>query len=136
MAESARDDLSETTGIPPAESPSIEDPSAREYVESARVDQEQDRIMARNSVDGAPPPRATRVAEWRWSIASAALLLVIIAAWTASRHLSFSTVLVGLVLVAALVAAASPVWGAGLMRGSEERDARRQASAKVRRERR
>jgi hypothetical protein len=91
------------------------------------VDKAQDELMAQESTDGRPPPRPLRIAEWRWAAVVGLILLVGVVLWTVSRRLDAKTILVGVALIAALVVAAAPVWGAGLMRGREERDARQQA---------
>ncbi len=106
-----------------------EGPTGRDAERQAppMVDELQDELMSIHSSDGRPPPRRLRVAEWRWVVILVPIVLLCIAGWAVSRQLDVGTILGGLVLVVALVAAGAPVWGAGLMRGSEEREARREA---------
>ena len=108
------------------------DPSPRE---TAAVDAAQDKLMSITSSDGGPPPRGWQLTGWHWLAVVVPLLLVIGGAVWVAWAMGVGVALVGLVLLAAMAGAAAPVWGAGLLRGGEERAARIEAEAEVRAER-
>jgi amino acid transporter len=83
--------------------------------------------MTVTSADGRPPSRWQRLAEWRWLGIGAALILAAIVTWIAIRGVSAVSVAAGIGLIVLLLVGASPVLGAGLLRGTEERAARRNA---------
>ncbi len=98
------------------------------------LDKRQQEVMARLSTDGRPPGHWLRTVEWRWLAILAGVLVVGVAAWSVWA-LNTWTILAGLALVVLMLVAASPVWGAGLLRGQEERIARKKAKAELRRNR-
>lgn len=100
--------------------------------EIAVVEAKQDEIMAVKSSDGASPSRGWRLTGWLWlAIVVPALFLVGGLIWVALAA-GIGLALAGLVLVLVMVGAAAPMWGAGLFRGSEEREAKVEAEVAVR----
>ena len=91
------------------------------------LDERQQEIMTVESTDRQPPSRRQRAIGWRWFGAGALLLITAAATWIGIQGLSAQVAIGGIVLAAVLVAGASPVLGAGLMRGTEERAAGREA---------
>jgi hypothetical protein len=102
------------------------DPASQE---TAAVDAMQDRLMIVKSSDGAPPPRAWRLAGWHWLAVLVPLLAVLGGLVWVGIVMGVGAALVGFVLLAVMGGAAAPVWGAGLLRGSEEREARAEVRA-------
>jgi hypothetical protein len=100
---------------PPAESASI------------ALDTRQDELMTLASSDGRPPTRPQRVLEWQWVGLGAILIIAVIATWIVIKGVSWTAVGVGLALGVLLLVGASPVLAAGLLRGQEERAARKSA---------
>lgn len=88
--------------------------------------------MTMISTDGRPPSRWQRMSEWRWLGMGAILLVAGVATWMAIKGVSWGAVGVGAALGVLLLVSASPVLGAGLMRGKEERDARKIARSERR----
>lgn len=80
--------------------------------------------MAAKSPDGRPPPRWARLLEWKWSAVAAITLLVVGVTLGLAYGVHGPEYLFGGFLVALLLGAAVPAWGAGLLRGREERAAR------------
>ena len=97
------------------------------------VDAVQREVMGAISPDGRPPDPATARAEWRW------FLFVVIPlgiGGVVALFVKFGAAagtLVGL-LGAGYLVLTFPVWGAGLMRGKEERQARQVAEREVMRD--
>ena len=87
--------------------------------------------MGVESPDGGPPTHRGRRSEWRWLAIGACLLAVAGLVWAAARQVHWATLLAGSALVLVLLASAAPVWGAALLRGGEERRARREARAEL-----
>lgn len=83
--------------------------------------------MALTSSDGRPPSRGLRLKEWRWLGVAAFVLLGGLALWISIEGVSSGAVIAGVAIAAMLLLGATPVLGAGLMRGSEERSAYRKA---------
>jgi len=92
-----------------------------------RVDDRQEELMSVLSTDGRPPNRVKLQSAWRWFALGAAVLAVGALAVAIMKGASGSTLIVGFIGVVAVLIAAAPVWGAGVLRGSEERAARKQA---------
>lgn len=91
------------------------------------LDARQDELMTIASSDGRPPPRRLRMIEWRWFGVGAVLVIAGLATWIVIKGVSLGAVVAGLALGVLLLVAASPVWGAALLRGREERAARKTA---------
>ena len=83
--------------------------------------------MTRISPDGRPPHRQLRRIEWKWFTAGALTLAAIGTAIAIFSGVSLPTLAMGAMLGITLAAAAIPVWASGLLRGGEERTARRDA---------
>ena len=96
---------------------------AQESAQDAR----QDGIMTAQSPDGRPPRRRLRRREWWWLIAGLLVVLTCGVVYAAVSGAEMMTVILAVVLVTALFGAAVPVWGAGLLRGREQRSAHRGA---------
>lgn len=88
------------------------------------VDGVQEEVMAVISPDGRPPNRELRVLQWKWVLIAGGILLTCAAVVVAMSNMAWPTVLFAGVIVLVLVGAAIPTWGAGLLRGGEERRAR------------
>lgn len=95
--------------------------------QAGALDARQDEIMADESRDGRPPPRWLRLREWRWFGAGALLISVALATWVALAGISALLLVGGLVYGLVLLLIASPALAIGLLRGREERSARRDA---------
>lgn len=96
------------------------------------VDVRQDKIMTLTSSDGRPPSRWQRMTGWRWLGVGAILLVAGVATWMAVKGVSLGAVAVGAALGVLLLVSASPVLWAGLMRGQEQRTARKIARSERR----
>lgn len=96
------------------------------------VDSLQDELMSAKSSDGGPPSRGWRLTGWHWLVVLVPLLAIVCGVVWTSLAMGVWTALAGLVLLAVMGLAAAPVWGAGLLRGREERAARRQSRARLR----
>lgn len=95
---------------------------------SDALDARQDELMTQASSEGRPPPRRQRMIEWRWLGLGAIVIIAGITTWILVRGVSPGAVAVGLTLSLLLVVGgASPVLVAGMLRGREERAARREA---------
>lgn len=99
--------------------------------QNVALDARQDDLMAIASPDGHPPTHRLRRLEWWWLAIGVAVVGVIGLGWAALRGVDSATVIGGSGLLFVLLAAASPVWGAALLRGREERLARRRARAEL-----
>ncbi len=98
---------------------------------AAAMEAKQDEIMTVLSSDGPSPSRRWRLSGWHWlAIGVPVFLLVGGFVWAASDA-GIAVAVAGLVIVTVMVGAAVPVWGAGLFRGSEEREAKIEAEAKL-----
>ncbi|MBX3379581.1 MAG: hypothetical protein KF805_05775 [Phycisphaeraceae bacterium] len=95
-----------------------------------RVDQVQEEVMAATSPDGRPPQLAGVRAGWR-RMAIIGLLAAVAAVALLFATLGLSAGLLATILLAGYVALTVPVWGAGLLRGQEERAAHRIAEEVV-----
>jgi hypothetical protein len=93
-------------------------------MDSLVVHARQDEVMAVTSTDGRPPTHRRRVFEWRMFALGAGLIIVGCSIWVAVRGVSFFAVVAGLTMGVLLLVGASPVLGAGMLRGKEERAAR------------
>lgn len=101
--------------------------------QSGQVDDRQDQLMARDSVDGSPPSRRRRLAEWRWIVIVGPLLAIAAVAFAIMRGAGGAAIALGIVAcLAYMLLAGWPVWGAGILRGKEERAARKEAMIEVR----
>jgi len=98
---------------------------------NAAVDALQDELMVNTSSDGGPPPRAWRLAGWHWVVAMIPVMLLIAATIWVAMTMGIAAAVTGFVVVSVLAAAAVPVWGAGILRGKEERAAHVQARVEV-----
>ena len=96
--------------------------------QEAAQDARQDRIMTAESPDGRPPTHDQRRREWWWLGGGLALLLVGGIVYAVVTGAQAITVVLVVVFLGALIAAAVPVWGAGLLRGREQRSAERGAA--------
>lgn len=97
-----------------------------------RVDDLQDELMATGSPEGRPPSHELRMAEWRWLALGIAVLLAGGLVWAVTQGVdAWWIVLSGLLLICLLGIGAAPVLYAGMLRGGEERNARKTASAVV-----
>lgn len=126
------------TGAPTvgaAPNPAIErragwdDPTPRQVI---ALDLRQDELMAAASPDGNPPTHRQRRLGWWWLAIGASVLIVAGIAWAAIRGVDMTAVLAASGLALVLLGSAAPVWGAGLLRGREERSARRKARLELR----
>lgn len=100
-------------------------------VPSPEVDRIQEEVMAAKSPEGRPPHRRTRIAEWKWFIIGASAVGAIAMSLSIFGVIAWPTALWVGVLIFLSLAAASPTWGAGLIRGGEERKARKVALIRV-----
>lgn len=95
------------------------------------LDDRQDALMAATSSDGRPPSHSTRMLEWRWLLIGAGLLMVFGIAWIALSGVSGEAVVAALAYGLLLMMGSSPVWAAAVLRGQEERSARRTATKEL-----
>lgn len=111
-------------------------PSAREVQAAARdnkpkdIDKLEDQIMAADSPDGLPPPKAMRRREWRM-VRVVALCVFVPVFLIGAAMISVETLLAACALLLALFVAAFPVWTAALMRAKEHQEAREEAEVIV-----
>jgi len=92
----------------------------------------QDYLMARQSPEGRPPRHDLRIAEWKWLALGIAVLAVMVTLALVAQGIAPGwIVLAGVLALCFLGIGISPVLYAGLLRGGEERDARRTAAAVV-----
>lgn len=99
---------------------------------ASELDRDQEDVMSTISTDGRPPPSELRRSEWRWFGIGAILILIALVVWIVASGASMASIFAGLAYGIALLAAASPVLGAGLLRGGEERTAHAVACSHVR----
>lgn len=99
---------------------------------SAQLDRDQEDVMSARSSDGRPPPSTLMRNEWRWFAIGVGLLFAALVVWMVVSRASTGSVAAGVAYVALLIAAASPVIGAGLLRGGEERAAHKAVRTRVR----
>ncbi len=102
----------------------VQDTSVAERT-SAAQDKCQEEVMAITSTDGRPPPTRQRKLEWRWFGVGALVVIAGIICWIVFNGISLAVVITAIVLAVLLLASASPVLAAGLLRGKEQRTARR-----------
>ncbi|MFZ4573856.1 MAG: hypothetical protein ACOYN0_05625 [Phycisphaerales bacterium] len=89
--------------------------------------------MARDSADGRPPSHRQRFAAWKWLLIVGSLLIIAGATFALARGVGIGVLVLGTLLSFGYFAlAGGPSWGAGLLRRTEERKARRQATLDVR----
>lgn len=93
------------------------------------LDDRQDQLMGAASSEGRPPAKWLRAVEWRWFGLGAVIVVVAFGAWVVLAEVSAGTVVPAVGYAMLMLCAASPVLVAGLMRGGEERAARRVAVA-------
>lgn len=97
-----------------------------------RVDDLQDELMARRSPEGRPPRHDLRIAEWRWLILAIGVVLAGGLAWAIASGMAPVWIVIGaLFMICFIGVGSSPVLYAGLLRGAEEHEARKTASAVV-----
>lgn len=100
--------------------------------ESGMVDDRQEQLMTRDSVDGRPPARWLRFAEWRWVVIVGPLVLIALVVFAITQGVSAPALLLGgFLIVFFFLVAAWPAWGAGGLRGKGERAARKRAVVEV-----
>jgi hypothetical protein len=96
------------------------------------VDDLQDDLMASKSPEGRPPRHDLRLAEWRWLLLAVGVVLTGALIWAIAGGIAPWWIGIGsLLLICLLGIGISPVLYAGLLRGGEERDARKTAAAVV-----
>lgn len=95
------------------------------------VDALQDKLMIAKSSEGASPSRRWRLSGWHWLAVVVPLIAAIGGVVWVALAVGIGTALAGMVLLAVMVGAAVPVWGAGLFRGTEEREAKVEAKAEL-----
>jgi hypothetical protein len=93
------------------------------------LDDRQDQLMGAASSEGSPPAKWLRVVEWRWFGIGAAAVVVAFGGWVVLAEVGAGTIVPAVGYAMLMLCAASPVLVAGLMRGGEERAARRVAVA-------
>jgi hypothetical protein len=97
-----------------------------------RVDDLQDELMAGRSPDGRPPRHDLRIAEWKWLFLGIGTILVAALMWAVMSGMATVWIVIfAITLVLMLGIGISPVLYAGLLRGGEEREARKTAAAVV-----
>jgi hypothetical protein len=96
---------------------------AQQKEAATQLDQSQEDVMAARSSDGRPPPSKLMRKEWRWFGIGGVLVFSALVVWMVVSRASPGSVVAGIAYVVLLLAAASPVLGAGLLRGGEERAA-------------
>jgi hypothetical protein len=97
-----------------------------------RVDELQDELMARKSPEGRPPSHDLRIAEWRWLALAFALVLAVFTGYAVVQSVAVGwVVMFALLLICLFGIGIGPVLYAGLLRGTEEKEARDTAAAVV-----
>jgi hypothetical protein len=107
--------------------PSEIEPASSTAHATPEIDRIQEAEMTRISPDGRPPHRQLRRIEWKWFTAGAFALAAIGTAIAIFSGVSLPTLAMVAMFGITLAAAAIPVWASGLLRGGEERTARRDA---------
>jgi hypothetical protein len=94
------------------------------------LDAKQDELMIATSSDGRPPSHGNRRVGWRRLGGGVAIALPCIVAWAMLTRQSAALIFapLALLVVVCFLLAANPVLWAGVMRGKEERAARRAAT--------
>jgi hypothetical protein len=101
--------------------------------ETGLVEDRSDQLMAGQSVDGQPPSHGRRMRDWKFLAVIAGTLLFLAVAFAIARAMAITEIAIGAVLlVFAVLLGGWPVIGAGLLRGKEERSARKEAVIEVR----
>ncbi|MFN0010625.1 MAG: hypothetical protein ACKVS8_03170 [Phycisphaerales bacterium] len=103
------------------------DAKADSSIPTPRVDRVQDEVMTATSPEGRPPTRHVRRAEWKWFLIGGSVLALAAVVWAVSSSVPWPTLLFVAALLILFLGAAIPTWGAGLLRGGEERQARKVA---------
>jgi hypothetical protein len=101
--------------------------------ETGLVEDRSDQLMAGHSVDGQPPSHRRRMRDWKFLAVIAGTLLFLAVAFAIASAMAITEIAIGAVLlVFAVLLGGWPVIGAGLLRGKEERSARKEAVIEVR----
>ncbi len=97
------------------------------------VDDRSDEIMAQQSVEGQPPTHRQRMRSWKFLALIAGILVFFAIALAISNALAMTEIALGAILViCTAILGGWPVWGAGMLRGREERSAHTEAVIEVR----
>ena len=97
------------------------------------VDDRQDQLMERDSADGRPPAHRRRILEWKWVLMIGPLVLIVGAILAVTRGVSIAALALGAFFsIGYLLLAGWPSLSAAVLRGKEERAARKQATIEVR----
>lgn len=89
--------------------------------------------MTQDSVDGRPPSHRQRFTLWTFFVVLGFIVLAAAVVLAVVRGVSLPAVALGAFLcIVYFLLAVWPAWGAGLLRGTEERAARQQAVLEVR----
>jgi Flp pilus assembly protein TadB len=91
------------------------------------LDARQEELMTSASSEWRPPHRKTRLKGWRWLAGAAIVLVLGVTTWAALDGVKLHEIGILAAFSVILMVAAVPVWGAGLLRGREERAARHEA---------
>lgn len=91
------------------------------------LDARQDELMTKASTDGRPPTHSTRMREWRWLAVGAVILVLGAGAFVLITGADRHSVVAGVIAAGVMLAAAAPVLAPGVLRGREERAAKRAA---------
>lgn len=104
-------------------------------VPTPAVDRVQEEVMTAISPDGRPPHRQSRLVEWKWFIMGASALALCGIAWAAISGITWPTFVFVAAAICVFLVGSIPTWGAGLLRGGEEREARKVAVIQALRDR-
>ncbi|MBS0198664.1 MAG: hypothetical protein JSR77_18100 [Planctomycetes bacterium] len=100
--------------------------------ESKAVDARQDELMATESVSGRPPAHRVRRAGWGVLTMAGTALVLGGTGWALLTGMSVIAMIgVGFTVLLVLLMGGWPVWSTSLMRGREERAARKQAVSEL-----
>lgn len=95
--------------------------------EESALDVRQDELMTIASPEGQPPTRRTRLAEWRWLIVVGVLLVAGAITWAVVADASVRMIVVVMAMAGFLMVGVNPVLWASVLRGKEQREARKSA---------